>query len=121
MTATEIGRAPAPGFVLASDEGEVLAGEPLSRHTTWRIGGPARWFCRVRSEAGLGKVLAAASAAGEPVALLGMGSNVLAADEGFPGYVVRLDGEFKAIVVSPEDAFEIEGLAVGLIRNNMLM
>jgi repressor LexA len=29
--------------------------------------------------------------------------------------------EFKPIVVGPEDAFEIEGLAVGLIRNNMLM
>ena len=42
--------------------------------TTWKIGGPARWLCRVRNEAGLAGALAAASASGAPVALLGMGS-----------------------------------------------
>lgn len=111
MTGTEIGGGPA--IALASDEGEVLAGEPLSRHTTWRIGGPARWFCRVRSEAGLAKVLAAASAADEPVALLGLGSNVLAADEGFPGWVVRLDGAFKAIAVEGETVEAGGGATLG--------
>lgn len=90
-----------PGSSLSLDpvDGDVLAGEPLSRHTTWRIGGPARWFCRVRTEAGLSRVLAVAAASGEPVALLGMGSNVLAPDDGFPGWVIRLDGDFKRIAV----------------------
>jgi len=44
------------------------------------------------TEEALGKLLEAAAASSEPVALLGMGSNILVADEGFPGYVVRLDG-----------------------------
>ena len=47
------------------------------------------------------RVLAAAARDGEPLALLGMGSNVLVADHGFPGYVVRLEGEFLRI--SDED------------------
>ena len=77
----------------------VLADEPLSRHTTLRIGGPARFYCRVKTEEGLSRVLAAARESGEPLALLGMGSNVLAADEGFPGWVVRLEGDFLEVSI----------------------
>ena len=83
-------------------DGELAADEPLSKHTTLRIGGPARWFCRVRTEAGLSRVLASAAEEGAPLALLGMGSNVLAPDEGFPGYVVRLEGEFLQVRIEDE-------------------
>jgi UDP-N-acetylmuramate dehydrogenase len=100
-------------LALEPGEGEVLADEPLSRHTTWRIGGPARWFCRVRTEAGLAKTLAAASAGGAPVALLGMGSNVLAADDGFPGYVIRLEGDFLAVRVTGDTLEAGGGAALG--------
>jgi len=88
-------------MALAFDEqdGTLLPDEPLASHTTWRIGGKARWFCRVKTEALLGKLLEAAAASGEPVALHGMGSNILVADEGFPGYVVRLDGDFLRVAV----------------------
>jgi len=86
-------------LVLDPQDGAILADEPLSRHTTWRIGGPARWFCRVLTEEGLARVLAAARAERAPLALLGLGSNVLAADEGFPGFVVRLEGDFLRVVV----------------------
>ena len=86
-------------LVLDPRDGAVLADEPLSRHTTWRIGGPARWFCRLWTEEALARVLAAARAEGFPFALLGMGSNVLASDEGFPGFVVRLEGDFLRVVV----------------------
>jgi UDP-N-acetylmuramate dehydrogenase len=103
----------APG--LSSEEGTVLPDEPLSRHTTWRIGGPARFFCRVRTESGLAKVLAAASSPteGAPVALLGMGSNVLAADAGFPGYVVRLEGDFLRVQVDGSAIAAGGGAALG--------
>ncbi len=81
--------------------------EPLARHTTWRIGGPARWFCRVRTEEGLSRVLEAASRKSVPLALLGQGSNLLVADEGFQGFVVRLEGDF--LQVSVEGAFVTAG------------
>lgn len=85
---------------LPERDGTVLADEPLSRHTTLRIGGPARHYCRVKTEDGLSRVLAAARESGEPLALLGMGSNVLAADEGFPGWVVRLEGDFLEVSIA---------------------
>lgn len=90
------------GLTLAPEEGSVAEGEPLSRYTTWRIGGPARFFCRVKTEAALARVLAAAAEDGLALALLGMGSNILVADEGFPGYVLRLEGDFLKVEVEGE-------------------
>ena len=98
---------------LAGRDGDVLAEELLSRHTTLRIGGPARWYCRVRTAEGLSRVLGAACDTGEPLALLGMGSNVLAADDGFPGWVVRLEGDFLRIAIEGERLTAGGGAALG--------
>jgi UDP-N-acetylenolpyruvoylglucosamine reductase len=100
-------------LALSERDGIVVENEPLSRHTTLRIGGPARRYCRVRTEEGLSRVLEAAQAAGEPLALLGMGSNVLAADEGFPGCVVRLEGEFLELAVEGDRLVAGGGAALG--------
>jgi UDP-N-acetylmuramate dehydrogenase len=96
------GKAVDLGLSLDPGEGELLPDEPLARHTTWRIGGPARLLGRARSEEGLSKILARADREGLPLALLGMGSNILVADEGFPGVVVRLEGGFQAVAVEGE-------------------
>jgi UDP-N-acetylmuramate dehydrogenase len=98
---------------LSDRDGTILPTEPLSRHTTLRVGGPARWYCRVKTEEGLSKVLRAASASAEPLALLGMGSNVVAADDGFPGWVVRLEGDFLKIEVTGARLIAGGGAALG--------
>ncbi len=98
---------------LDPEDGAVEPGLPLARFTTWRIGGPARFFCRVKTEAGLAAVLAAASADGEPLAILGMGSNILVADEGFPGYVLRLEGQFLEVAIEGERLTAGGGAALG--------
>jgi UDP-N-acetylmuramate dehydrogenase len=69
----------------------------LRRFSTVRTGGPADWFARVGSEPELREALAWAREAGEPVAMLGSGSNLLIADEGVPGLVLKLDGELARI------------------------
>jgi UDP-N-acetylmuramate dehydrogenase len=98
---------------LSDRDGTILPDEPLSRHTTLRVGGPARWYCRVKTEEGLSEVLRAASGVGEPLALLGMGSNVVAADAGFPGWVVRLEGDFLKIEVTGARLVAGGGAALG--------
>ncbi len=98
---------------LSDSDGIVLRDEALSRHTTLRVGGPARWYCRVRTEEGLSAVLRAASESRDPLALLGMGSNVVAADEGFPGWVIRLEGDFLRIEVSGDRLITGGGAALG--------
>lgn len=66
---------------------------PLSRYTTLGTGGPARWFDQPESVDELVARLAWAEAEGLEVAVVGLGSNLLVADEGFPGVVLKLAGE----------------------------
>jgi UDP-N-acetylmuramate dehydrogenase len=102
-------------IALAPEEGSVRPDEPLAAHTTWKIGGPARWLCRVRTEAALARVLGAAAADGLPLALLGMGSNILVADAGFPGVVVRLEGDFLRVEIEGEHLSAGGGAALGAV------
>jgi len=67
-----------------------LENEPLSRHTTLRTGGPARFFCRVESLEDLYEALEKARVLQWRFFVLGGGSNVLASDAGFPGLIVRV-------------------------------
>lgn len=62
----------------------------LSEWTTLRLGGPAQAFVEVTEARGLETVLSKAEAEDEPVLVLGGGSNVVVADEGFPGTVVHM-------------------------------
>ena len=62
---------------------------PLARYTTLRIGGPARYFVEVASENELREALAFARSKNLPIFILGGGSNVLFADRGFDGVVIR--------------------------------
>jgi UDP-N-acetylmuramate dehydrogenase len=67
----------------------------LSRYTTLGTGGPARWFDTPESEEALVERLAWAENEGVEVAVVGLGSNLLVADEGFPGLVLKLAGDLS--------------------------
>ena len=70
---------------------------PLARLTTVRAGGDADLFARPASEGELVELLAWAAAEGEPVEVVGSGSNLLVADAGVRGLVLKLDGELAQI------------------------
>jgi UDP-N-acetylmuramate dehydrogenase len=63
---------------------------PLAPYTTLGIGGPARFFCEVHTEAELAEAAAFARDRNLPLFVLGGGSNVLISDEGFDGFVIRV-------------------------------
>ena len=62
----------------------------LADYTTVHLGGPARGFFRASTEEELIEAVRAADAAGEPVLILGGGSNLVVADEGFDGTVIQV-------------------------------
>ena len=64
--------------------------EPLERHTTFRIGGPARYFAEPRNAQELQHVYHAFLVEGEPIWTLGAGSNLLVSDEGVDGAVISM-------------------------------
>jgi UDP-N-acetylenolpyruvoylglucosamine reductase len=70
---------------------------PLARLTTVKAGGPADLFARPGSEKELVRLLEWADAGGVPVGIIGSGSNLLVADEGFRGLVLKLDGELSVV------------------------
>jgi UDP-N-acetylmuramate dehydrogenase len=75
----------------------VSADHPLARLTTIRTGGAADWFGRPSSEGELVEMLRWADGEGLAVGLVGSGSNLLVADDGFHGLAIKLDGELATI------------------------
>jgi UDP-N-acetylmuramate dehydrogenase len=83
--------------------GVLHAGEPMSRHVSWRAGGAARSFYRPADVLDLAAFLRS-RAAGEPVLFVGMGSNLLVRDGGFDGTVVFTHHALIGIEVETEVA-----------------
>jgi UDP-N-acetylmuramate dehydrogenase len=79
-------------MALATDAPATESGSDarLAELTTLRVGGPARRIVTASTEEQLVQTVTAADESGEPVLVLGGGSNVLVADAGFPGTVVRV-------------------------------
>jgi UDP-N-acetylmuramate dehydrogenase len=65
---------------------------PLAAYTTFKVGGPADWLFHARSAEDVRAAITAARSDGIPVTVLGGGSNVLVADAGVRGLVVRIHG-----------------------------
>jgi UDP-N-acetylenolpyruvoylglucosamine reductase len=70
---------------------------PLARLTTVRTGGAADWFARPASSAELTELLSWAGEERLPIGIVGSGSNLLVADDGFRGLALKLDGELAAV------------------------
>ncbi len=70
-------------------QGELRADEPMARHSSWRVGGPARHFYIPADRDDLGNYLAQLPA-DEPLLWVGLGSNLLVRDGGWPGSVIMI-------------------------------
>jgi UDP-N-acetylmuramate--alanine ligase len=80
--------------------GELRLYEPLSRHTTLRVGGPAQFWLEPQTRSGLANILEYCSANRVPVMFIGRGSNLLVRDGGIPGAVIHLNrGQFVETTV----------------------
>ena len=83
-------RANCPGLELREQE-------PMARHTTFRIGGPVRLMALPKTEKEAQAVLKTAWELECPPFFLGNGSNLLVADEGYEGFVLKLTGEMRQV------------------------
>lgn len=63
----------------------------LAPYTTFKIGGPARYFCIAKSKQDILQAISAASNRDIPFFILGGGSNILISDQGFPGLVIKME------------------------------
>lgn len=90
-------------------DADVYPNEPMARHTTLRIGGPARFYVRVGSISALSSVVSLCTREDIPWTVVGRGSNLLVADEGFGGVVISLGRDFRSIQVNEDDCSIVAG------------
>ncbi len=69
---------------------DIYINEPMSKHTTFKIGGPADVFVKVRTVEQIKKIVEFANLNGQPIQILGNGSNVLVKDKGIRGITVKI-------------------------------
>lgn len=77
--------------------GQLSIGEPMAAHTSFRIGGPAAALADVNNEEELSEVLGIVTEERAAHMMIGNGTNLLVADEGYPGIAIRLSGRFEEI------------------------
>ena len=97
-------RTPADTSAMHSRVPPVEEGRALAPLTSWKIGGPAAFFVEPRNPEELGACLRMAQERRLEVLILGGGSNLLVADEGFPGLVLRYADTTHALVIAEEQA-----------------
>ncbi|MBR2765367.1 MAG: UDP-N-acetylmuramate dehydrogenase [Blautia sp.] len=98
-------------------EAHVLQGEPLSRHTTFRVGGPADYFLSPSSEAELFEVLNLCSREKIPWFVLGNGSNMLVSDKGYRGAVIQLFRNWQEVQVAGNMIFALSGALLARVAS----
>ena len=86
---------------IVGEEGDVRLYEPLAKHTTLRVGGPAQFWVEPRTEAAFAELIRFCRSEKLPLFVIGRGSNLLVRDGGIRGVVVHpCGGEFDKIEVS---------------------
>lgn len=91
--------------IFASDD--LLINEPMSKHTTFRCGGPAQFFVRASSASDITAAINAAKKADAPWWIVGCGSDLLVSDAGLPGVVIEI-GERMAHISIDESVVRVQ-------------
>lgn len=79
--------------------GNVVCDEPMSRHTTFRIGGNADVFASISNEHEVLRLIEFLKNEGIPYYVIGNGSNILVSDKGFPGVIIEIGTRYNDIRV----------------------
>lgn len=75
----------------------IILNEPMSRHTTFRVGGEAACLIKVPDSERLSRLILFLDQTGHEYFLLGNGSNLLVSDSGYDGIVLKLEGQFEEV------------------------
>ena len=91
--------------------------EPMSAHTTYKVGGPADYFFAARSVDDCRHILAAVEAVEIPMIVAGLGSNMLVSDRGFRGLILNIGADWTGIEkLNIEQVAKRYGLSADKIR-----
>ena len=99
---------------------------PLREYTWYKLGGPARWFCRPESESQIAELVRRLREAEIPWRILGGGANILVPDAGFDGLVIHINGpafeqiEFDGEYVRAGAGVDFQKLITATIKEDLV-
>lgn len=96
---------------------QVYADEPMSRHTTFRTGGPAALYVIPSDEKQLSDVVKSCNATGIRYYVIGNGSNLLVRDEGFDGVIIEIGKRMSGIDIDGDELTAQSGAALAVIAS----
>ncbi|MGH2542323.1 MAG: FAD-binding protein, partial [Ardenticatenaceae bacterium] len=94
----------------------VVQGEPMAKHTSFRVGGPAEWLIRVDDVEALVRALDVARHVGMPARVVGGGSNILVSDAGIEGMVILNRASEYKLFEEPEGFLLVTASGASLPR-----
>lgn len=100
---------------------DFAADEPLSRHTTFRVGGNCRAFLTVKDSGSAERILQYLRQNAVPFRLIGRGSNLLVPDTGYPGVVLVLGGQLAEVSEPSEADSEVIVCGAGASLKNLCL
>lgn len=96
-------------------EDNVLANEPMSRHTTFRIGGPADYFVTPESADDIARLTGLCRERNLPYYIMGNGSNLLVGDKGYRGVIIQIYKNMNRIRTEGERVYAQAGALLSRI------
>lgn len=104
---------------IVGDE-QILTNEPMSRHTTFRIGGPADYFIMPGTAEELAQVIRLCREADMPFYIIGNGSNLLVGDKGYRGAVIQIFKRMNEVRVEDDCIYAQAGALLSKIAAEAL-
>lgn len=93
----------------------ILENESLAKYTSYKIGGPARWFVSVKDVSRLPEIVAFIQEKQTPYYVLGGGTNTLISDSGFDGLVIKIDD--RSITIEGDHVIVASGAVTAMVVN----
>ena len=94
-------------------KGIILFDEPMSKHTSYGIGGPARVYVTPKNKEDLVSILKFSKDNNIPSYFIGSGSNLLVSDDGIDGIVITLGKSFNKLEINKNNVFAETGVMLG--------
>lgn len=105
----------------AAGIGRVVRDEPMNKHTTFKVGGPAGYFVTPENEEALRSTVLLCRANQKPYYILGNGSNLLVSDRGYDGVMISIGGGFSSVSVQGDTVFAGAGALLSKIAREALL
>ena len=102
------------------EDNRILEAELMSRHTTFRIGGPADFFLVPENADEIRRIIAVCKEKNVPYFILGNGSNLLVSDQGYEGVIIQIYKQMNQVEITENEIHAQAGALLSMIANRAM-